>query len=699
MVAGPHRNRLGSDGDPVRLRRQVSPNPDQAMSAANFFIPSLPGQPADSTLVQYAGHIPSAPIKNGQPDLESDAHLFFYLVRNRHIADQERTLIWFNGGPGCSSFDGAMMEVGPLRLVPGAKGQLVEATGAWNEYANVIFLDQPVGTGYSYMATDSYVHELPEAAEHVVKFLERFYAVFPEFRAHQTFLGGESYAGQYIPYIANAILQSHLPTATRLGGVLIGNGWIDPWNQYPAYLDFALDAGVIKAGSDAEAKVRKEVDKCRKSIEKGGKRNMKIHNGVCEGILGSITDSTIQSVNGQNMCVNNYDVRLTDTHPACGMNWPPDLADLEPYLSRNDVKTSFHATRHAGPWRECNAQVGSQFYTPTSAPSVSLLPGLLDKGVKVLMFAGAEDLICNHVGIERMIADLEWNGELGFTNSTKVEDWYVNGKKAGTWTSARNLTYVKILEASHMVPYDQPLAAHDMFLRFIGVSDEFLNAAGPAATIPSRIGSEREAVLGSTLPNGTALSDTTLGAGDAGAEGGGSGPGSAGHELDHAASSLTDAAKSSGALAGLPGTSLEGLVNASSAIVLVVIMAVAVAAFACFRRKFGTRNKLNRREGGGWGALGGSAATSLGGGGTGRGSKRHSRGESLGRGIGLAESTEDEEQELDELMKTRRRTESDEDEERRLEGKGKGKSRLGHESEIFDLGAEEEEEDERRRYR
>lgn len=111
----------------------------------------------------------------------------------------------------------------------------------------------------------------------------------------QTFLGGESYAGQYIPYIASAILNSKLPTASNLEGLLIGNGWIDPWNQYPAYLDFALDAGVIKKGSDAEAKVRKEVERCKASIEKGGKKNMKIHSGTCEGILGSITDSTIQS--------------------------------------------------------------------------------------------------------------------------------------------------------------------------------------------------------------------------------------------------------------------------------------------------------------------------------------------------------------------------------------------------------------------
>lgn len=64
------------------------------MSAADFFIPSLPGQPSDASVTMYGGHIPSAPPKNGLPDTESDAHLYFYLVRNKHIADTERTLLW-----------------------------------------------------------------------------------------------------------------------------------------------------------------------------------------------------------------------------------------------------------------------------------------------------------------------------------------------------------------------------------------------------------------------------------------------------------------------------------------------------------------------------------------------------------------------------------------------------------------------------
>lgn len=51
------------------------------------------------------------------------------------------------------------MEIGPFRV----KGDhLVENEGSWNEFANLLFVDQPVGTGFSYVNTDSFLHELPE---------------------------------------------------------------------------------------------------------------------------------------------------------------------------------------------------------------------------------------------------------------------------------------------------------------------------------------------------------------------------------------------------------------------------------------------------------------------------------------------------------------------------------------------------------
>jgi len=81
--------------------------------------------------------------------------------------------------------DGALMEVGPYRVKSQGKGsakpELVYNEGAWDEFANIVFVDNPVGTGFSYVNSNSYVHELPEMASQFVIFLQKFFAIFPEY--------------------------------------------------------------------------------------------------------------------------------------------------------------------------------------------------------------------------------------------------------------------------------------------------------------------------------------------------------------------------------------------------------------------------------------------------------------------------------------------------------------------------------------
>jgi carboxypeptidase D len=88
-------------------------------------------------------------------------------------------VLWLNGGPGCSSMDGAMMEVGPYRVHEG--GNLVYNNGSWDEFANLLFVDQPVGTGFSYVNTDSFLTDLDQMASHMLIFLEKWFALFPEY--------------------------------------------------------------------------------------------------------------------------------------------------------------------------------------------------------------------------------------------------------------------------------------------------------------------------------------------------------------------------------------------------------------------------------------------------------------------------------------------------------------------------------------
>jgi len=133
-------------------------------------------------------------------------------------------------------------------------------------------------------------------------------------------------------------------------------------------------------------------------------------------------------------------------------------------------------------WVECNSLVSTRFDGDQSPPSITLFPEIL-KQINVLLFSGDQDIICNYMGTEAMINNLEWNGYKGFQNNTKLF-WYVNDTLAGNIVTERNLTYVRVFNASHMVPYDVPLVTMDMMYRFMGLDHHIVNK------FPSRIESE-----------------------------------------------------------------------------------------------------------------------------------------------------------------------------------------------------------------
>ncbi|KAI1301979.1 Alpha/Beta hydrolase protein [Xylaria venustula] len=436
-------------------------------SAADYFVRHLPGVPEGDLVKMHAGHIEITPEHNG--------NVFFWHFQNKHIADRQRTIIWLNGGPGCSSEDGAMMEIGPYRLKDA--DTLEYNNGSWHEFANLLFVDNPVGTGFSYVDTNSYVHELDEMAAQFITFLEKWYRLFPEYEGDDIYIAGESFAGQHIPYIAKAILdrnkQPQTQTQWNLKGLMIGNGWIAPNEQYEAYLTFAYEKGIVQKGSDLASKLEVQLRVCRNDLALT--TSNKISNRGCEQILSDILRLTqTKGSNGESQCVNMYDVRLTDTYPSCGMNWPPDLQYVTPYLRKSEVVAALHinSNKNTG-WTECNGAVGNAFNAQKSEPSVNLLPALLNE-IQVLLFSGSEDLICNHMGTESFISNLQWNGGKGFElspgNWAPRHPWTFEGEDAGFWQEARNLTYVLFNNSSHMVPFDYPHRTREMLDRFTGVN-------------------------------------------------------------------------------------------------------------------------------------------------------------------------------------------------------------------------------------
>lgn len=259
-------------------------------------------------------------------------------------------------------------------------------------------------------------------------------------------------------------------------GLLMGNAWIDPVPQYIAYLSFAYKAGLVQGGTDIARELEADQARCLAELNKpGGSDHVDLPE--CEKVLQQIlrlTSPSFPKIDDKPQCYNMYDVRLQDEYSSCGMNWPPDLTNVTPYLRRPDVVAALHVNKDKRTgWTECSGAVGSAFRARNSKPSIHLVPPILEAGIPIILFSGDKDLICNHIGTEEIIKSMSWSGGRGFELEQGVvaprRDWVFEGEAAGFYQEARNLTYILFYNSSHMVPFDYPRRTRDMLDRFIGV--------------------------------------------------------------------------------------------------------------------------------------------------------------------------------------------------------------------------------------
>ncbi|KAI8049110.1 Alpha/Beta hydrolase protein [Gilbertella persicaria] len=429
-----------------------------AQTAQDYKVTSLPGIDLNAlNFDQYAGHI--------EINKKTNANMFFWMIEREQKTEPEKLIIWVNGGPGCSSMDGLFLENGPYRVNKDLSLSINE--GGWQNYATNVYLDQPVGTGFSFANTDSYTHNMDEVTTNFVAFIDQLFTIFPHLNQQDMYIAGESYAGVFVPYFASRLLEQK--NKYNLQGIAIGNGWISPKHQYNAYYDFSVQENLIP--QDRMAMVSAHLKTCQDDI----KQKESIHIRSCEGIMSDIVDaSTHEDKEGKLRCINMYDIRLKEeSHPECGLSWPYELDDVTRYLRQSEVKTAIHAEKQILGWKECTSLVSLELHDDQSTPPYYLLPDIL-KEIPVLLFSGEQDLICNYVGTEYLIGNMTWNGARGFSKKTRKQEWRIDNKLAGYYTQDRNLTYVLILDGSHMVPYDRPLECLDMINRFIHVGNNIV---------------------------------------------------------------------------------------------------------------------------------------------------------------------------------------------------------------------------------
>ncbi|KAJ3001129.1 hypothetical protein NUW54_g6626 [Trametes sanguinea] len=176
----------------------------------------------------------------GYIDVEA-RHLFFYFFESRRDPDTDDVIFWTNGGPGAASSMGLFMELGPCRVT--SANSTKPNPYSWNEHANIFFVEQPVGVGYSYAEYGESVSTTFEAADDIAAFMAIFFEHFTKFKGRALHLAGESYGGRYIPVFASTIYDKNAQlaeagvTPINLTSIMIGNGCTDFATMFPSYYD------------------------------------------------------------------------------------------------------------------------------------------------------------------------------------------------------------------------------------------------------------------------------------------------------------------------------------------------------------------------------------------------------------------------------------------------------------------------------
>ncbi|PKI85614.1 carboxypeptidase C [Malassezia vespertilionis] len=421
---------------------------------------------------------------SGYLDIGQDKHLWFILFESRSNPSKDPLLMWLNGGPGCSSSTGMLFELGPCWVSDKGEGTRPNEW-AWNSNANLLFLDQPVQVGYSYTDSDSLVDTSAASAADVYAFLQLFLARFPDYAELPFHIAAESYGGQYAPHIGAEIHRRNKetnmsdkvgPIHIPLTSLMIGNGLSEPQIQFASIPEFACSPKnkyhVFEEGSEECTSLQSKSDTCQKLMEKCERLDNRL---ICVPTALFCWGALYAPV--QALGVNMYDLRRKCDREVDGDLCYPEMGYMEILMNKPHVKSQLGVPSQVT-FQSCNMKVNQAFMLQGDSmiDAAALLPPLLEDGIRVLVYAGEADFMCNAIGNHDWVVDFPNTFHDEIANATKTPLFMrsVNGAKPARagWVikageGAGNLAYAWINEAGHMVPHDQPQVALSMLNKWL----------------------------------------------------------------------------------------------------------------------------------------------------------------------------------------------------------------------------------------
>ncbi|CAI8585068.1 unnamed protein product [Vicia faba] len=418
----------------------------------------LPGQP-HVEFNQFSGYV--------NVDNRNKKSLFFYFVEAQNYAASKPLVLWLNGGPGCSSLGvGAFSENGPFR----PKGQaLVRNQFSWNTEANMLYLESPIGVGFSYSNdTSSYegVNDKITARDNLI-FLQNWFVKFPEYRNRSLFIVGESYAGHYVPQLAELMLQFNKKEKLfNLKGIALGNPVLEYATDFNSRAEFFWSHGLI---SDSTFKMFTSVCNYSRYVRE-------YYNGavspLCSSVMSRVTTETSRFVDKYDVtldvCISSVFSQTKVLNPEQGTETIDVCVEDETlnYLNRKDVQSALQA-RLVGTqrWSPCSNVLDYELHD-LEIPTITVVGKLVKAGIPVLVYSGDQDSVIPLIGSRTLVDRLAKTLRINTTVPYRV--WFER-QQVGGWTQVYGniLSFATVRGASHEAPFSQPERSLVLFKSFL----------------------------------------------------------------------------------------------------------------------------------------------------------------------------------------------------------------------------------------
>ncbi|XP_027112450.1 putative serine carboxypeptidase-like 23 [Coffea eugenioides] len=407
----------------------------------------LPGQPSGVMFKQYAGYV--------NVDKVNGRNLFYYFVEAAQDPLSKPLILWLNGGPGCSSLGyGAMMELGPFGVNPDGT-TLYLRRHAWNRAANTLFLESPAGVGFSYSSTTSDYKRSGDkrTAEDSYTFLVNWFKKFPHYKARDLYVMGESYAGYYVPELAEVIIKRNAMgepiSKIQLKGIMIGNGIMNEVTDVRGTYDFLWSHALIS--DETYQRLREncmvETKTCQEFEDAGKMEFGAIDPSNIYGPSCSHSDSPWRTklLVGYFPCEGDYVVN---------------------YLNLPHVQEALHANQTKLPysWQLCSDII--DYWKDSPSTMFPTYRRLMASGLRILLFSGDVDVIVSVTSTRYSIDAMNmkvikpWHPWLDETNDVGGYQVIYDG-----------LTFATVREAGHQVPEYQPRRAFALLRRFLAAEN------------------------------------------------------------------------------------------------------------------------------------------------------------------------------------------------------------------------------------